>query len=322
MIISMEYLIKKNSTTLTRVFAILLIINSHLDVVYQNSLLASGGAIGNTLFFLISGYGLKFSYDKNRKTFFEWIKKRLIAIYPIVWLVNIFNFFFSNSSQNLTLDFFLSFIYTDYWFINAIILYYIFGYFFLQLNDKTKFLKYYLYLIIAYIVAYFTLFDIYNSFVIEAFPEKVLFYFLTFLGGVLLYHYNSLATKKPKTISLLWFFSLISYLVVKILFRDSILFKELQILQLFLQFSIAFGIVLFNFYFFKKFTLGKVLNYPLSIISNITLEIYLIHGLVVHYFLNFNVSVFLKVFYIYAVSIFVATILKIISTSIISRLIK
>ena len=43
--------------------AVALIINSHLDPIYPHSALATGGALGNSLFFIASGYLLK---DKKK----------------------------------------------------------------------------------------------------------------------------------------------------------------------------------------------------------------------------------------------------------------
>ena len=40
---------------LLRVFAVFLVFNSHCDALYPVSALATGGAMGNALFFVISG---------------------------------------------------------------------------------------------------------------------------------------------------------------------------------------------------------------------------------------------------------------------------
>ena len=71
------------SISFLRTFAALIIINSHCGSLYPISALAKGGALGNSLFFLMSGfllYPLKLGFS-------EWIKKRYIRLYiPIFFL--------------------------------------------------------------------------------------------------------------------------------------------------------------------------------------------------------------------------------------------
>ena len=50
--------ITRNDTSFIRVVAILLIVNSHLDAYYPISYLGTGTAIGNSLFFVLSSFGL------------------------------------------------------------------------------------------------------------------------------------------------------------------------------------------------------------------------------------------------------------------------
>jgi peptidoglycan/LPS O-acetylase OafA/YrhL len=314
----MYYLLKSNDTAYLRTFAILVIINSHLDVIYGNSLYASGGAIGNTLFFLLSGYGLKYSIEKNKIKYIGWIRKRLKGIYPAIW---VFNFFLAFYSVFSTVNFegwgsfLISFIYTKYWFINAIILFFIFGYPFLRITSVKKLIKWLLALFFIYLLVYSLLFNISDSYIIEQLPYKIAFYFLTFLSGILVFHFKERLNGKKYFVLLVTLSFLILYLFIKIFLRDSILFRELQIFQQIIQLIIAYGIIQINFAFnlysrLNKFKFIKDIN---SIISNITLEIYIVHGFIIHVLINLNSSIIVKLFLIYSLSICFALLLKVIS---------
>jgi len=56
-------------TQFLRAIAILLVVNSHLDRYYPVSHLATGRAIGNSLFFFLSAFGIYLSQYKKQKCF-------------------------------------------------------------------------------------------------------------------------------------------------------------------------------------------------------------------------------------------------------------
>lgn len=63
--------------------AVLLIINSHADIMYpQMKILATGGAIGDCLFLFVSGFTLFLGSMKN---FTAYYKRRITRIYPSVF---------------------------------------------------------------------------------------------------------------------------------------------------------------------------------------------------------------------------------------------
>ena len=75
---------KNISIEILKFFAALLITNSHIAVLYPEGLyvLATGGAIGDVLFFFCSGYTLFLGRDGG---FFNWYKRRINRIYPTVF---------------------------------------------------------------------------------------------------------------------------------------------------------------------------------------------------------------------------------------------
>lgn len=127
-----------NAVTVVKIIAALLITNSHFDGLYPSgmSALATGGMIGNALFFFISGYTLYFSINRitNKKDCLAWFSRRVFRIYPSVWIfsillltVNHFADLGGFASIHIK-DFFI----TKYWFINAIIVCYILYFFILR----------------------------------------------------------------------------------------------------------------------------------------------------------------------------------------------
>jgi hypothetical protein len=77
---------------LIRILAILLIVNSHLTSFYPISAFSFGGHLGNSIFYLISGYGLSLSYQSERLPIIEWLKKRFLKILiPLMMILVILN---------------------------------------------------------------------------------------------------------------------------------------------------------------------------------------------------------------------------------------
>lgn len=74
---------RKHSVNLLKVIAILLIFNSHSDILYPDgwSALATGGALGNSIFFIISGY-----FTRNRIDGWRAIVSRYVRLYLPVYM--------------------------------------------------------------------------------------------------------------------------------------------------------------------------------------------------------------------------------------------
>ena len=75
--------------TAIRALATVLITNSHYEIVYPIKALATGGLLGNSLFFIVSGFCLA----NIKEPFIPWFSKRIVRIYPscfiasVVWLL-------------------------------------------------------------------------------------------------------------------------------------------------------------------------------------------------------------------------------------------
>ena len=104
-------------------FAALLITNSHMELLYGNySILATGGAIGDVLFFFCSGFTL---FLGRMGRFDNWYKRRMNRIYPTVFAWAILEAFIFN--QPYGMDYII--IHGGGWFVTCIMIYYVFLYF-------------------------------------------------------------------------------------------------------------------------------------------------------------------------------------------------
>ena len=107
-------------------FAVFLIINSHMGSMYVNfHELATGGTIGNLLFFFCSGFTLFLKPFESVKAFPNWYKKRIIRIYPAVLAVAIVTCLFFGNNLNIV-DIIIC---GGQWFVPAIMVMYVFIYF-------------------------------------------------------------------------------------------------------------------------------------------------------------------------------------------------
>lgn len=119
---------------LIRAFATLLITNSHFDSIYPISVLATGGLIGNSLFFIVSGFCL----TKITLPFLNWYRKRLIRVYPSVLIMALVGICIGDYSISNWSSFVEAFIWPTYFgFVGYIVLLYIPYYFMI----KSGFLK-------------------------------------------------------------------------------------------------------------------------------------------------------------------------------------
>lgn len=72
------------SIDILKFLAVLFITNSHMDLLYgEYSYLATGGAIGDALFFFISGFTI--FLGREYKDFSNYYKRRINRIYPTVF---------------------------------------------------------------------------------------------------------------------------------------------------------------------------------------------------------------------------------------------
>lgn len=77
---------RNDSVDILKFFAVILITNSHMATLYPAPFtqLATGGAIGDALFFFCSGFTISFSRGGS---FFNWYKRRINRIFPTLFAI-------------------------------------------------------------------------------------------------------------------------------------------------------------------------------------------------------------------------------------------
>lgn len=107
---------------LLRALSAMIITNAHYENIYPISIIANGGLLGDVMFFAISGFCL---YD-IKTDFVHWYKKRLLRIYPSVWIITLVYTFLGYYQFRDISTLLSSFIFpTHYHFIGSIVLLYI-----------------------------------------------------------------------------------------------------------------------------------------------------------------------------------------------------
>lgn len=108
------------SIDILKCLAALLITHSHMEILYPHHLtsLATGGAIGDVLFFFCSGYTL---FLGQQRDFPNWYKRRINRIYPTVFmwaLVSAVLFSSTKDMESIVLS-------GGGWFVSCIMIYYV-----------------------------------------------------------------------------------------------------------------------------------------------------------------------------------------------------
>lgn len=106
------------SIDILKMIAVLFVLNSHAELCYGDySVLATGGAIGDALFFFCSGFML---FRGPTLRFDNFMKRRFARIYPTVFCVAIIATLFFGRSRNIV----NIILHGGGWFVSCILLYY------------------------------------------------------------------------------------------------------------------------------------------------------------------------------------------------------
>lgn len=121
----MEIMKRDQSVEMLKFVAALMVVNSHIGIMYvaDYKQLATGGAIGDELFFFCSGFTL-FLSSKPLTRFDHWYKNRINRIYPAVFMWAIIT-----SALHLTDKTMVDVVlFGGGWFVSAIMVYYVIFY--------------------------------------------------------------------------------------------------------------------------------------------------------------------------------------------------
>lgn len=307
----------RDNTLFLRFLAIILVINSHMDSLYPVPMFATGGAMGNSLFFMLSAFGLLLSENHRPQTFTQYYVKRLVRIYPVVWTnvlflvlpITLFYYFTSTIDyQTMTQVYYLNnpltvigmIFYPPYWFLQALMFFYLVGFFFLKNYTNKKTVLAMLILAIIYVVSY-AQFSNFSMLVIEqTIAFKLIFYAMVFLFGIYFASINDKIIYSGVRDYMILVGIVILIYLHKILWMKGIA-TEYQFIQQLLIFPML--------YYFMKISHSPlivdvimkrpVISSVITLIGAMTLELYIVHGtirpIVVKYLPGFpeNVAVYL-----------------------------
>lgn len=316
----------RNGAVFLRFIAIILVINSHMDILYPVQWLATGGAIGNSLFFMLSSYGLLLSEKSNHQSFSGYFIKRINRIYPAVW-VNILLFvlplaafyYFTSPfwyaeivsefalNQPLSLLGVIFYPPTAHWFLQALMLFYLFGFFFISNYSFKKLSVGFLFLSLLYIFFYLQFSD-YSSWVTEStLLFKIIFYAMIFLSGIYFAAINERIIYRGIVDWLALLLMLIVIYVHKFMMLNGFS-GELQFIEQLAIFPLLYYCLKVSKSTFVIETLMKqpVIAGFISVIAAMTLELYMVHGatrILIHQFIaTFPVNVILYLLITFMIS--------------------
>lgn len=122
---------RQTDTTLMLFMATCLITLSHLDAFVPDPRIATGGAIGNALFFFLSGFGLTMSLNadgsgNSLSSLLAYLRKRVLRLYPAAILVACVMLAVGMIGIASLADVVKTFVWpTPFWFISAVMAFYI-----------------------------------------------------------------------------------------------------------------------------------------------------------------------------------------------------
>ena len=268
-------MLKIIDTSFVKFVAILLITNSHLDLLYSEPRFATGGSLGNALFFALSGLGLSLSSRRHLPGFLQWINRRLFKIYPQVIIVLLLGGLITSTLNWLPLaDTIRKFIWpTPYWFVAAIVVFYVPFYFVLRFLPRR--IPFVLALsALPYFWFYTTALDL-HRFSVENEYFRWLFYFPMMLFGAYLASIPAIREHR-KSDGILLALAIFFYFGLKILLSKG-RFGEWQ----FLTHLITFAFVFYSFRFFSNPSLLTTLKkyhlyFWVVALGELSLEVYLV----------------------------------------------
>jgi peptidoglycan/LPS O-acetylase OafA/YrhL len=291
--------IDREDTVFLRFIAIVLILNSHLDLYYPIAHVGTGGAVGNALFFMMSSFGLTLSQKDRPVSLFRYFERRVLRIFPSVWVVLVVVLlpvliYTSQMAQIDLLSFLGYFFYPPFWFIQALMCFYFAGYFIVREYNDRKGMLSGIILLVIYGFLYFIRIDL-TTFSVESQPIVQIFYMGIFVFGVFLASRNDRIRYSGVSDILAALLILTTVYGHKLLMMRG-LYLEFQFIQQFLLFPLAFYLLKLSRspFVISKLMAITVLSHAIRWIGESSLEIYLVHTvlarLLIHRMYNFPVN--------------------------------
>jgi hypothetical protein len=277
-----EFSFEKQDTNFLRAIGILIVVNSHLDAYYPSASLATGGAIGNALFFALSSFGLVLSMCRRPMKFPEWCARRFLRLYPEIW-VALFVYwlpiqFLTGTVQRMdTLTLLGNLFYPPWWFVQILLVLYPVAFVLGRIGRVQG--VYWLFPALAalYAIFYLNFVDL-TAWSVEKLPFKIVSCLLSFVFGAwLAFREKQIRFCGVRDVAAL-------FLVTGIFFGQKIFMAEGLLLEF--QFLQQWLLLPMVYYAFKasrsNFVLGGIMQTPvvapaLSWLSKRTLGLYMAH---------------------------------------------
>ena len=285
-----DYLSNKSTKSLKGLLALLIIFHHISQKVTTGENFSNFEYMGRyivALFFFLSGYGLYFQYSNNSIYMENFLKKRLVRIFiPFFIFIVIYVIYRAILGEVVNVDFFLSFwkdhsnIIYNGWFINSIIvLYVIFYVSFVRKDSK----------IAEYKLVFLTLVYIFW----KAYQNHGDWEYVSIMAFLLGVFWMKNRVSIDKFIEKKYFIFLVSFSILMYVFRHyEDIMKNIGITNKYVYYGIVGNIctMVFVVYFLLLTNKLNFSNKYLGFLGEISFEIYMIHGLVMHYLGKFFVS--------------------------------
>lgn len=269
-----------------KAIAAVFITNSHYADIWPVSAMAAGGHLGNCLFFLVSGFCL----CTIRDSFPRWYLKRIIRIYPALWVAIAMNLLLGFFSIHSFSGFVHCFFYpTWYHFVASIMILYALFYLVRKLQNRCKIDTHWVLLatLVLFAIVYIFFFDRsrYHIDNVEENWVRFQFWLSMMLGVTLREKYDTI----EKTISPAeWAGTAIlfvGYFAGKVLVSRYAALSNVQFLSPMLLIMLVWQISRIFIKLEKRGILesaGKW-NWLVEFLASLTLEIYLVQNVIIHH---------------------------------------
>lgn len=290
------------SIDILKFFAVLLITNSHMEPLYgEYSQLATGGAIGDVLFFFCSGFTLFLGQERR---FDNYYKRRINRIYPTVLMWALMASVFFRQQYDMT----YIVLYGGGWFVSCIMIYYVVLHFIRKFAFNHLKVVFYFFALLT--LVWFWLMDKpigYNMYGATYF--KWCHYFLFMLLGAIL---GSHPTQRKIDLKI-DIFKLIGCIIlfycILIVGRKSEVVHNLQVVSL-------LPLLGSTYYFYKvcksnalkSLYDSRIVGAIMKTISGLCLEVYLVQGVL--FTDRFNRFFPLNIFFVFVIILIVAYLLR------------
>ena len=285
-----DYLSNKSTKSLKGLLALLIIFHHISQKITTGENFSNFEYMGRyivALFFFLSGYGLYFQYSNNATYMENFLKKRLVRIFiPFFVFIVIYVIYRATLGEVVNVDFFLSFwkdhsnIIYNGWFINSIIVLYVIFY----VSFVRKYSK-----IAEYKLVFLTLVYIFW----KAYQNHGDWEYVSIMAFLLGVFWMKNRVYIDKFLEKNYFIFLVSFSILMYVFRHyEVIMKNIGITNKYVYYGIVGNIctMVFVVYFLLLINKLNVSNKYLGFLGDISFEMYMIHGLVMHYLGKFFVS--------------------------------